>query len=415
MIVANISIPLLGMVDTAVLGRLGSAELLAGSAVAGAVLSQMYWLCGFLRMSSTGLSAQGRSNQSLVQSIVIALLLAVLLWVCQGSLLHLGLAFAEVAPEVAAAAERYLSVRVLGAPAALSNLVFMGWLIGKQRTRKVLAIQVVGNLINIGLDVIFVYGAGLSVEGVAYASVIAEYVMLIMACTALRDAISTGGRALFGARLSSWSALLSANQQMLLRNLLLQACLAFLTLQGARYGTTAAAVNAVLMQFFVLIALGLDGVANAAEALVGEAFGKKRICEVNAHIRRAIGWSSVIGVFYAVVFAFAGVPIITLMTNLPHIQQSAASYLPLMVALPLVAHWCFLFDGVAVGISATKAMRDTMAISVCGIFFPVWWIMQASGNKALWYALLALLLSRGVTLMVAIYRYLAHWRRLLGA
>lgn len=415
MIIANVSIPLLGMVDTAVLGHLGSANMLAGSAVAGAILSQLYWLCGFLRMSSTGLSAQREPAYFLVQSTLLALLLSLVLWWCHSPILALGLMFADVTSEVAEVADTYLSVRIGGAPAALINLVLMGWLIGQQRTTSVLLIQVAGNFLNIGLDILFVYGLGMSVEGVAYASLVAEYGMLLMGLLALRAAIMEGFKTLLQAQTASWRALIGGHRHMLIRNLLLQACLAFLTLQGARYGTTAAAINAILMQFFVLIALGLDGIANGAEALVGEAFGAKQAHRVKARVARAVFWSAVIALCYACIFAVAGSAIISLLTNLPNVQQGAESYLSLMIALPIIAHWCFLFDGIAVGVSATKAMRDTMAISVLGVFFPLWWLLQSYGNKALWYALLALLLARGITLMVALYGYLARWQRQLLA
>jgi MATE family multidrug resistance protein len=192
--------------------------------------------------------------------------------------------------------------------------------------------------------------------------------------------------------------LYTLNGNMLFRNLALQLCLAFLTIMGARLGETPAAVNAILMQFFVLIALGLDGIAYAVEALVGEAAGSQSHDKIKAHTYRGLVWSSLFAVVYALVFFLFGQDIIALLTEHEKIQKTAQHYLPLMVLLPLLGHWCFLFDGVFVGLTQSKAMRDTMIFSALGVYFPVWFFTRSAGNEALWYALLAFLLARGISL-----------------
>ncbi len=406
MILANITTPLLGLVDTAVMGHMDSSAMLAGASIGALILTQIYWVCGFLRMSTTGLSAQakGLTNQAVLQATkvmwqggAVALVLGLALFTLQVPILKIGLMLADPNPQVALHTEAYFSVRVWGAPAALLNMVMIGWLVGQQRTKAVMIIQIFGNSLNVGLDLLFVLGFDWSVAGVALASVIAEYFMVIMA---LMVAYPIWGKAKpqpawFGK--AAQKAILSLNSNILIRNLILQLCLAFLTFQGARYGQTAAAVNAILMQFFVLIALGLDGVAYAVEALVGEASGGKKQAGMKAASIRGLIWSSVFALLYALGFYLAGESIIRQLTDIPHLQQAAQAYLPLMVWLPIIGHWCFLFDGVFVGLTRAKAMRNTMLLSAL-VYFPTWFVLKDWGNQALWMALLAFLLARGVTL-----------------
>lgn len=407
MILANVTTPLLGLVDTAVMGHMDSSAMLAGASIGTLILTQIYWVCGFLRMSSTGLSAQAKGDVSdsvllsakvLWQTAMTALLLGLIIFALQAPVLSAGQFLANSSTNVAIYTEAYFHVRVWGAPAAMLNLALIGWLVGQQQTRWVLWIQVVGNLLNGGLDFAFVYGLDMSVKGVALASVIAEYSMTVMSLFIALRLTRLIRPSLMWFNSAARKVLLKLNSDMLIRNLALQLCLAFLTLQGARLGETSAAVNAILMQFFVLIALGLDGIAYAVEALVGEAAGGKKASHILAHTRRGLMWSSAFAVVYAVVFGFFGGHIIALLTDLPTLAKAAQAYLPLMVLLPLLGHWCFLFDGVFVGLTRSSAMRNTMVISAFCVYFPVWWLTQSAGNKALWYALLAFLFARGATL-----------------
>ncbi len=406
MILANITTPLLGLVDTAVMGHMDSSAMLAGASIGALILTQIYWVCGFLRMSTTGLSAQAKGQTEnavrqaakvLWQGGVVALALGVILFVFQIPILDIGLMLSDPNSHVALHTQTYFSVRVWGAPAALLNMVMIGWLVGQQRTKAVMIIQVIGNSLNVGLDLLFVLGLDWSVAGVALASVMAEYAMVLMALSVAYPLCGNTKpqKAWFGK--AARKAILSLNSNILLRNLILQLCLAFLTFQGARYGQTAAAVNAILMQFFVLIALGLDGVAYAVEALVGEASGGKKQAEIKAASLRGLVWSSVFAVCYALVFYLAGDLIIRQLTDIAQLQYAAQAYLPMMVWLPIVGHWCFLFDGVFVGLTRAKAMRNTMLLSAL-VYFSTWFVFKDWGNEALWIALLAFLLARGLTL-----------------
>ncbi|MEL7387610.1 MAG: MATE family efflux transporter [Pseudomonadota bacterium] len=412
MILANVTTPLLGLVDTAVLGHMSLPAMLAGASVGALILTQIYWVCGFLRMSSTGLSAQAKGHENRVyesakvlwQTIGVAMVLGVLIVLIQVPIVKMGIALTQPNTHVAEYLKAYFDVRVWGAPAAMLNLALVGWLVGQQQTRAVMVIQIIGNLLNAALDILFVFHFEFSVAGVALASIIAEYSMAVMA---LMVSIKLAG----GVRVyRSWfdraarKVLMKLNSDMLLRNLALQGCLAFLTIQGARYGETPAAVNAILMQFFVLIALGLDGIAYGVEALVGEAKGAKDDSEIKRRTYQGLLWSSLFALGYSALFYFSGNTIVMQLTEHTSIVDAALPYLPLMVLLPLLAHWCFLYDGVFVGLTRASAMRNTMIISALGVFFPMWLFTQSSGNISLWFALLAFLLARGITLAWCFYR-----------
>lgn len=406
MILANITTPLLGLVDTAVLGHMNTASMLAGASIGALILTQIYWVCGFLRMSSTGLSAQAKgSNDASVESAkvlwqttAVALALGVMILLLQYPIISMGVYLTQPNLQVETYLTDYFSVRVWGAPAAMLNLALIGWLVGQQKTRVVMVIQIIGNLLNASLDILFVYGMSYSVEGVAVASVIAEYSMAVMALVvAFTQCRRIKPNALWFNR-AARKILMKLNGNMLLRNLALQACLAFLTIQGARYGETSAAVNAILMQFFVLIALGLDGIAYGVEALVGEAKGASDSVGIKRRTYQGLLWSSVFALVYAIIFSVFGEDIVSVLTEHREIVNAAMPYLPLMMVLPLLAHWCFLYDGVFVGLTRAAAMRNTMIISAVGIYFPLWFMLSNQGNVSLWYALLAFLFARGITL-----------------
>lgn len=405
MILANITTPLIGLVDTAVLGHMDGAYHLAGASIGALLLTQVYWVCGFIRMSATGLSAQQKGADSpfgasrvLYQSQFVALLLGLLIVLLSGPMLMLGLALSSPEPEVSLAASQYFNIRVFGAPAALLNLALIGWLIGQQRTRAIMLIQVFANLLNAGLDVWFVFGLDLGIEGVAYASLIAEYFILSASLAYALKMFPLDRPILSWFTFKALKQLLKMNSDMLLRNLALQACLAFIIVQGARLGAMTAATNAILMQFFTLIALGLDAIAYAIEALVGESKGKKQSIAIRQAVYRGVVTSCAFALIYCLVFLLFGEQIINLLTNNPDLKLNTERYMVVVWLLPLIAHWCFLYDGVFIGLTRSKAMRDSMLVCSILVFFPVWWMTQEYQNMALWFALLAFLAARGITL-----------------
>ncbi len=408
------------MVDTAVLGHMGSSQYLAGAAIASLILTQTYWLCGFIRMSSTGLSAQAKGEQDgeaksrvFWQSCSVALIIGLVIWAVQKPLLALGIHFAQPETQLLEVIQQYFSVRIAGAPAALVNLAIIGWLIGQQKTKQVLYIQVFANLLNAGLSILLVFVFDQGVKGVALASVAAEYSILLLGMW-----VAFKGMGLLTPHLALWrwsslAQLMSLNGYSFVRNLALQLCLAFVIFQGARFGPLTAASNAIIMQFFALIALGLDGIAYAVEALAGEAKGKKDAQEIKRVVLRGLLWSGVVATVYSLSFLLFGRQIIAILTDLPELRTFTERYLFIIWLLPIVSHWCFLLDGIFVGLTRAKAMQNSMLLSAVCFFFPSWWLLQDFQNYALWIALLLLMLGRGLSLG-GYFAYLYRAQRLLN-
>ena len=405
MILSNVTTPLMGLVDTAVLGHMQEMYFLAGASVAALIITQLYWLCGFLRMTSTGLSAQAKGSQdnnqlhqSLFQGILIGFLLGCCLLLVQDGILAFGLYFANATPVIEGVISEYFYTRIWGAPAAIVNLALVGWLIGQQKAKQVLLIQVFANLLNLVLNLWFVFGLGLEVLGVALASVVAEYSISILSMIVALHII---GKPIIQKKWFSGDylhSLLSLNGNKFFRNLILQACIAFLIFRGVGFGSTSAAINAILMQFFSLIALGLDGVAYAAEALVGEQKGQKNddgIIHVTLH---GLVWSTLVAIIYSLIFIVWGTEIISTITDQPILQLEMQDYLIFVYCLPLIAHWCFFFDGVFVGLTRSQAMRNSMLSCGLAVYFPAFWVFSSYENQGLWMAMLIFLLFRGISL-----------------
>ncbi|WP_343858016.1 MATE family efflux transporter [Aliiglaciecola litoralis] len=418
MLLAHLTAPLMGLVDTAVLGHMQGSHYLAGASFAALVLTQIYWICGFIRMSATGLSAQARGQQSteaasrvLYQSLFSAVVIGAAILALGPLILYVSFVFTDANDAVSKVIEDYFYVRLWGAPAALANLALIGWMLGQQQARAVMAIQITGNLLNIGLNLLFVYVFDWDVKGVAGASVFVEYFIAFASLTYIfKGGIRHLQFSWLG--LKSLSVISKLNSAMLGRNLALQACLVFMTFQGLRLGEQTAAINAILMQFFVLISLGLDAVAYGVEAKIGEAKGAKSPRELKSNALIGLFWSNGFALVYTLLFIFFGVTIIHLLTDLESLREASYQFLPMVYALPLVGHWCFLMDGVFVGLTRAKAMRNSMVLGALLVFFPVWWFLQEHGNWALWLALLALLAFRGVSLS-AYFVYLARQHRLI--
>ncbi|MFT2092175.1 MATE family efflux transporter [Paraglaciecola sp. 2405UD69-4] len=405
MILSNITTPLMGLVDTAVLGHMQGSYFLAGASVATLLITQIYWVCGFLRMTSTGLSAQAKGsakvskiNQSLFQSLLIGLVLGCGLLALQDVILTIGLRFSETTELVKQAMIDYFKARIWGAPAAMLNLALIGWMIGQQQTKQVLAIQVIGNLINVALSICFVFVFEWGVQGVALATVVSEYTI-----TAVSTWMAVKGLAhiQFSKKWLTFSQLkplLNLNGNTFFRNLALQACIGFLIFKGVGFSPTNAAINAILMQFFTLIALGLDGVAFAAEALVGEQKGRLSSVGIKQVTLHGLIWSCLLAVVYSLVFVGFGEEIVGLLTDQVELQVAIRDYHWFIYSLPIIAHWCFYFDGVFVGLTRAVAMRNSMLFCALAVYFPAFYIFANLENQGLWIAMSCFLMARGVSL-----------------
>ena len=418
MILSNITVPLLGLVDTAVIGHLSHAYYLGGSTIGAMFITSITWLCGFLRMSTTGLSAQAFGAKSieknllvLIRGLTVAFALGLILILLQQPYLNAALYLSGGSEEVQFYARQYSEIRIWGFPASLGNLVILGWLIGNHQTKSVMWLLMITNVTNVILDLVFVYGFHWQVQGVALATLIAEYCGMIFGLSIIFVRYKSAFNSLFKnsqlliTSLIERASLLNyfnLNRDILIRTLCLEICFIFITFQGARLGDNVVAANAILMNFLLLISFGLDGIANATEALVGKAQGENNSKKLQSSVNIALFWTGVFALAYSLLFIFSGKQLLALISDIPPVIAFAQEYLFWMMLMPIIACWCYLFDGVFIGLMQAKAMRNSMIISTFGCFFPLWWAMQYylpkdMGNHAIWAAFSLFMLARGGT------------------
>lgn len=407
LMLTNLTVPLLGLVDTAVLGHLESPVYLGAVAVGANLFSILYWTFGFMRMGTTGLAAQAWGKRDsfsqvalLLRSMMLAVGIGLLLILCHQPLIKTGLALMNSSAGVTGLAAEYAAIRIWSAPAVLCQYTLVGWLIGTQYARGPMIMLIVANGLNIVLDVLFVTVLGWNSQGVAIATVIAEYGAASIGFVIVLKRMPEGQRLtreLFGT-LADYMAILQVNRYIMVRTIALLLVLAFFTAQGARQGDTILAANAVLITFLLLISNALDGFANAAEALIGESVGKGSKSRFLVVFRCALRWSLWGSLLLTVLFVVGGHGLIALLTGIEEVRITAWQYLPWLWLLPFVSVWGFLFDGVFIGATRTREMQNTMLFSTLGVFAPVWWLTTGWGNHGLWFSLICLMLARAASM-----------------
>lgn len=418
MVLSNITVPLLGLVDAAVIGHLEHAWYLGGVALGSTMISVTFWLLGFLRMSTTGLAAQSYGANDtrqlalvFLQGSLMALGFAALFLLVHTSLADVIFSFSSASEEVKHYGYQYFAIRAWSAPAALMNFVLLGWLLGTQNAKAPMWMVIITNLVNIGLDVLFVIGLGWKVEGAALASVIADYsgcaFGLWCAARTWRQRVLPNVLQLASDVSQDIGRFVKLNRDIFLRSLCLQATFSFMTFQGAAFGDDIVAANAVLMSFLMLISYGMDGFAYAMEAMVGKAIGAKSRSQLIDSLVVTFFWSAVICVLLTLVFAGLGSDLIAMITSIAAVQTQAEFFLPWLVAMPLVSMWCFLFDGIFVGATKGRDMRNSMFAATC-CFFALFFAASSLGNHALWFAMLSFMGIRGLGLAVI---FIYQWRR----
>ena len=406
MILSNVSVPLLGMVDTGVTGHLESPVYLGAVAIGSIIFGFLYTGVNFLRMGTTGIAAQrfGADDAEglrtcLGQAIIVALTIAGLLLLLQQPIGSFALELIAAGPAITGYAWEYFSIRIWSAPATLANYALIGWFIGLQNARIPLLIVVVANSVNIVLDLFFVLGLGMTVDGVAAASVIAEFSGLAVGLAfAARELRRRGGRwdRAQLTSISAYGAFLSINGHLLVRTMALMFTFAFVTAQGARMGGMVLAANAILMNLQNLLSFALDGFAHAAEALVGKAVGARSKAALQKSVSIALRWSVYVAGGFCILFLLGGPLLISLLTDLPQVRETTMRYLPWMILSPLVSVWSFLYDGVFVGATRAREMRDIMLVSTFLVFVPAWFLLRFLGNDGLWLAFMLFMASRGL-------------------
>jgi MATE family multidrug resistance protein len=414
MILSNISAPLLGMVDTGVTGHLDNSMYLGAVAIGSTIFGFLYTGMNFLRMGTTGIAAQryGADDNdglrvALGQAVIVSLLVAFALIAAQVPIGRLAMNLLGPEPAVETSALQYFGIRIWSAPGTLANYVLIGWFLGLQNARVPLLIFLTINITNIVLDLFFVLGLGMKVDGVALASVIAEYSGLLVglgfAASALRKRAGHWPFArLFNVR--AYAAFFAINAHLFVRTMALMFTFGFVTAQGARLGGVILAANAVLMNLQTLTAFALDGIAHAAEALVGKAVGQKNREALERSVRLSLKWSVIFALGFCAIYVAFGPLLIRTLTDLPDVREAAMRFLPWLIVSPIVSVWSFLYDGVFVGATRARAMRDIMLFSTVFIFLPAWFLLQGFGNHGLWLAFTLFMASRGVGMHIGYRR-----------
>ncbi|MFJ4194490.1 MATE family efflux transporter [Pseudomonas sp. NPDC089534] len=413
MILSNISVPLVALVDSTVIGHLPHAHQLGAVAVGASLYTFLAWAMGFLRMGTTGFTAQaaGRSDGAalrriLLQGLLLAMGLAALLGVLGVPLSGVALHFMQPSAELDQLTREFFHTRLLGLPAALATYALVGWFLGTQNARAPLAILLTTNLINIVLNLWFVIGLDWGVAGSARASVVAEWCGALLGLSLTSKALRAyPGRIVWAAlkRWDSWRPLLMVNRDIFIRSLALQSVFFLITVQGARLGDATVAANALLLNGLLLTAHALDGLAHAVEALCGHAIGARDRIALRRSLVVAGGWSLLASLGFAAGFLCAGHLFIEMQTDIQSVRDTASVYLPYLAALPLIAVWSYLLDGLFIGATRAREMRNCMLLTVFALL-PLAWLLQDLGNHGLWISFLLFMVLRSVTLGVQALR-----------
>lgn len=401
--VANLTTPLIGIVSTTAIGRLGDATLLGGVAMASVIFDCMFWLFAFLRMSTVAFTAQslgaGETRELhaiLVRGLIVAGIVGVALITLQVPLAAILLGAMGGSEGVTRAAKTYFVIRIWSAPLALANYVVLGWLIGQARATLALSVQIAINVINMIATILLVLVADLGISGAAIAAVIAEAAGLAIG-GAIARRLTSGHPPLARAHLfdrDSLMRMLTVNRDIMIRTASLIAAFLFFTAQGARAGDVTLAANAVLNNFLLISAFFLDGLANAAEQLCGRAYGARSRDEFSGAVKLVVSWGFGFALVVMAVFALFGPALIDMMTASPEVRRVARDFMIFVIASPVLAVFAFAFDGVYIGATWARDMRNLMVASLV-IFLTAWFALRSFGNYGLWGALLVHYAARG--------------------
>ncbi len=406
-VLSNATVPLLGAVDTAVIGQLGDAASLGGVGIGAVILATLYWAFGFLRMSTSGLAAQahgagdaGEVSAVLLRALIVGAVAGLGLVALQSVLFAGAFALAPASPAVEAVAQQYLAIRIWGAPATIALYSLTGWLVGLERTRGVLILQLVQNGLNLVLSFWLGLGLGWGVWGVAMATLMAELAGLALALWLARDAFGPGlrqGLARLGDRLAI-RRMFSASRDIMVRTVILQLAFTAFLFLGARYGDVTLAANQVLLQFLEITAYALDGFAISAETLIGQAVGARSLGDTRAAGRICMQWGLGGAVALAVIFALTGPALIDLMTTAPEVRAAARDFLPWLIAAPLIGAAAWVYDGIFIGALLTGDMLRAMGVAIVAYVLALLILLPLIGNHGLWAALMVLNGTRTFTL-----------------
>lgn len=405
-IVSNITVPLLGLIDVTIVGHLGSPSYIGAIAVGGMLFNIIYWVFGFLRMGTSGLTSQAygandyqETRRLLARSISIGLLMASILILFQRPIEHIALLIIGPTPEVSQLASTYFRICIWGAPAILGLYSFSGWFIGMQNSRTPMFIAITQNLVNIVASLLLVYGYELKIEGVAIGTLIAQYAGFFMASFIWKRKYAQFGQSEGIRPLLNGEAMhrfFQVNKDIFLRTLCLVAVTLYFTSAGASQGEIILAVNTLLMQLFTLFSYFMDGFAYAGEALTGKYIGANAPQELKQMIHRLFQWGIGMAIGFTLLYGIGGESFLQLLTNEQAVIEAAQSYRYWVILIPLVGYMAFLLDGIFIGATATKLMLQSMLVAAIAFFFTYFTLKSSLGNHALWLAFMIYLSLRGI-------------------
>lgn len=408
-VVSNVTVPLLGMADLAILGHLESEIYIGAIALGGMIFNFIYAIFSFLRMGTSGFTAQsyGEGNkQELMMMFARAMFFAfiggLLIIVLQGPIDWVSFHLLEGSDEVEFLAREYFNIRIYAAPASLGIMALSGWYTGMQNAKYPMVIAIFINVINIAANLIFVYGLGMKSDGVAWGTVIAQYTGLFLGLILFVRKYRKYSKFWKKTEFFNWKRLgrfFKVNLDIIIRTLCLIFTFAFFTAQSAKLDDTILAVNTVLLQYLFLFSYLTDGFAYAGEALVGKFIGAKKPKELKKAINLLFAWGLLISIPFSLTYFFAGDYMLFILTDNSDIISAASPYLFWMGLVPLITFAAFIWDGIYIGATSSAAMRNTLLISTLLIFLPSYYLLEPIlGNHGLWLAIMLFMVSRGLLL-----------------
>ena len=405
-IVSNITVPLLGLIDVTIVGHLGATSYIGAIAVGGMLFNIIYWIFGFLRMGTSGMTSQAygandfeETTALLVRSLSIGFLVATLLILLQAPIERTAFFLIGPSPDVEKLASIYFRICIWGAPAVLGLYSLSGWFIGMQNSRYPMYVAITQNLVNIMASLVLVYGYEMKIEGVAIGTLIAQYAGFFMACLLWRHHYKQKDgkkdfRSLFNKQ--AMYRFFQVNRDIFLRTLCLVAVTLYFTSAGAGQGEIILAVNTLLMQLFTLFSYFMDGFAYAGEALAGKYIGANQAEELHRMIRRLFLWGMGIAIVFTLLYGLGGESFLRLLTNDQAVIEASQTYWLWVLLIPLAGFSAFLLDGIFIGATATRLMLQSMFVASSVFFLTFFYLKGQMGNHALWLAFILYLSLRGV-------------------
>ena len=405
-IISNITVPLLGLVDVSIVGHLGSATYIGAIAVGGMLFSMIYWIFGFLRMGTSGLTAQAYGRRDLaevillfVRSLGIAFGLALLLILLQYPILKVAFTLIDATPAIKDLASLYFRICIWGAPAVLGLYSFAGWFVGMQNSRFPMYIAITQNVVNIAASLFFVFVWNRGVAGVAMGTLVAQYAGLLMASLLWYGYYRRLWQKLNWQMLTDYEAMRSffiLNRDIFFRTLCLVAVTTYFTSRGAEQGDIILAVNTLMMQLFTLYSYIMDGFAYAGEALTGHYVGAHNQADLRRMIRTLFAWGVGLALAFTLLYGIGGSSFLGLLTNEQEVLNASSDYFYWVLAIPLAGMAAFLWDGIYIGATASRQMLYSMLVASVSFFILQRIFQQQMGNHALWMAFIAYLFLRGL-------------------